>query len=382
MHTFYEFFAGGGMARAGLGSDWQCLFANDISPSKGHSYKANWGDDHLLVKDIYDVRLNELPDSAAMAWGSFPCQDLSLAGAGVGLEGARSGAFWGFWKLIRDLHSEGRKPPLVVLENVFGALTSRDGQDFELIAQAIAAQGYLVGAMLIDAVYFLPQSRPRLFIVGVDSHLKLPDQSHTSTPNPAWHPEAMIRAYNRFSGQVKTAWRWWSMPPNNAPLLTLDSLVEANPKGVEWHSENETNKLLEMMAPLHRRKVLTAQKSEAIQIGTIYKRTRHGVQRAEVRFDGVAGCLRTPGGGSSRQTIMVVNGASIKSRLISPREAARLMGLPDSYKLPEKYNEAYHLMGDGVAVPVVSYLNKHLLLPIANLNRLSTRISHVNARAA
>jgi DNA (cytosine-5)-methyltransferase 1 len=382
MHTFYEFFAGGGMARAGLGADWQCLFANDISPSKGQSYKANWGDEDLLVKNIYDVRLNELPSRASMAWGSFPCQDLSLAGVGVGLDGERSGAFWGFWKLICDLDAEGRKPPLVVLENVFGALTSRDGKDFELIAEAIAVQGYLVGAMLIDAVHFVPQSRPRLFIVGVDSSLNLPEQSHTNTPNPAWHPDAMVRAHNRLSRQVKAAWRWWSVPHNNASLLTLDSLVESDPKGVEWHSEAETSKLLQMMAPLHRKKVLMAQKSGSVQVGTIYKRTRNGVQRAEVRFDGVAGCLRTPGGGSSRQTIMVVKGAKIKSRLISPREAARLMGLPDSYKLPEKYNEAYHLMGDGVVVPVVSHLNKHLLLPIAKLNRIATDTRHFSARAA
>jgi DNA (cytosine-5)-methyltransferase 1 len=382
MNTFYEFFAGGGMARAGLEGGWQCLFANDISPSKGHSYKANWGGKDLLVKNIYDVQLNELPGSASMAWGSFPCQDLSLAGVGVGLEGERSGAFWGFWKIICDLDAEGRKPPIIVLENVFGALTSRDGKDFELIAEAIAAQGYLVGAMLIDAVHFVPQSRPRLFIVGVDSSLKLPEQSHTNTPNPAWHPGAMVRAYNRSSRQVKAAWRWWSTPHNTAPLLTLDSMVESDPKGVAWHSEAETNKLLQMMAPLHRRKVLAAQKSGSIQVGTIYKRTRNGAQRAEVRFDGVAGCLRTPGGGSSRQTIMVVNGAKIKSRLISPREAARLMGLPDSYKLPEKYNEAYHLMGDGVVVPVVSHLNKHLLLPIADLNHMAIDVSRFNARAA
>ncbi|MGB4115637.1 MAG: DNA cytosine methyltransferase [Polaromonas sp.] len=382
MNTFYEFFAGGGMARAGLEGDWQCLFANDISPVKGNSYRENWGDEDLSIKNIYDVRLKELPGSASMAWGSFPCQDLSLAGVGVGLEGERSGAFLGFWKIICDLDAEGRKPPLVVLENVFGALTSRDGRDFELIAEAIAAQGYLVGAMLIDAVHFVPQSRPRLFIVGVDSSLKLPVQSHTNTPNPAWHPGAMVRAYNRLSRQVKTAWRWWSVPPNNGPLLTLDSLVESDPKGVAWHSEAETNKLLLMMAPLHRRKVLAAQKSGFVQVGTIYKRTRNGLQRAEVRFDGIAGCLRTPGGGSSRQTIMVVNGANIKSRLISPREAARLMGLPDSYKLPEKYNEAYHLMGDGVVVPVVFHLNKHLLLPIAKLNRMNEGVRHGNARTA
>lgn len=368
MHTFYEFFAGGGMARAGLGSDWQCLFANDISSTKGQSYKANWGDDHLSVKDIYAVKAEDLPGIPTMAWGSFPCQDLSLAGDGAGLEGKRSGAFWGFWKLMCDLQAQNRKPKIVVLENVFGALTSREGKDFELIAKAMASQGYLVGAMLIDAIHFLPQSRPRLFIIGVDTSLQLPDFSHTNTPNPAWHPAAMIRVHNRLTGQAKAAWRWWSVPQNDKPLLTLDSLVEAAPQSVKWHSEQETQQLLEMMAPLHRRKVLATQASKSARVGTIYKRTRDGVQRAEVRFDGIAGCLRTPGGGSSRQTIMVVEGPIIKSRLISSREAARLMGLPDDYKLPEKYNEAYHLLGDGVVVPVVTHLSQHLLLPIAKLN--------------
>jgi DNA (cytosine-5)-methyltransferase 1 len=370
MFTFYEFFAGGGMARAGLGSAWQCLFANDISPCKGKSYEANWGGEHLSVKDIFDVRSSELPEKAAMAWGSFPCQDLSVAGVGVGLSGERSGAFWGFWKLIRDLKKEDRKPPLIVLENVLGTLTSRDGKDFEQITKAIVDQGYKVGAMVIDAVHFLPQSRPRLFVIGVDKHLAIPSSCITYTPNPAWHPEAMIRAHNRFSKRVRDAWCWWTAPQNSAMLKTLDSIVEMNPVGVEWDKSAQTVKLLEMMAPLHRRKILAAQKAGAIKVGTVYKRTRHGLQRAEVRFDGIAGCLRTPGGGSSRQTIVVVNGAEIKSRLISPREAARLMGLPDSYKLPEKYNKAYHLLGDGVVVPVVSHLSEHLLLPIATLNGL------------
>ncbi|PUE26468.1 DNA cytosine methyltransferase [Limnohabitans sp. Jir72] len=382
MHTFYEFFAGGGMARAGLGSDWQCLFANDISATKGNSYSANWGSDHLAVKDIYDVQARELPGSATMAWGSFPCQDLSLAGDGAGLEGERSGAFWGFWKLMCDLHAEGRKPKMVVLENVFGALTSRDGKDFELIAEAIASQGFLVGAMLIDAIHFLPQSRPRLFIVGVDASLKLPESSHTNTPNPAWHPAAMVRAHNRLTGQAKAAWRWWSVPQQDKPLLTLDRLIEADPQSVKWHSEEETRQLIEMMAPLHRRKVLAAQASKSLRVGTIYKRTRSGVQRAEVRFDGIAGCLRTPGGGSSRQTIMVVHGPNIKSRLISTREAARLMGLPDHYKLPEKYNEAYHLLGDGVVVPVVEHLSHHLLLPIVKLNQPVSHQRNRPSRAA
>jgi len=115
-------------------------------------------------------------------------------------------------------------------------------------------------------------------------------------------------------------------------------------------------------------KVETAKAAGNRMVGGVYKRTRfhHGikVQRAEVRFDDIAGCLRTPAGGSSRQLILVVEGDKIRSRLISTRETARLMGLPDSYKLPKAYNEAYHLTGDGVAVPVVRYIAQHIIEPI------------------
>ncbi len=289
------------------------------------------------------------------------------------MEGERSSAFWGFWKLISSLDAGGRKPKLVVLENVYGALTSHDGRDFELIVDAVAKQGYWVGALMIDAVFFLPQSRPRLFIVGVDTNLALPTHAYTSTPHPAWHPAAMIKAYNRLGLNLKAAWRWWTVPVNSTPLRTLETLIETNPDGIAWHSASETQRLLQMMSPLHRRKVLAAQQAGGLRVGTIYKRTRNGVQRAEVRFDGIAGCLRTPGGGSSRQTIVVVNHSEIQTRLLSPREAARLMGLPDSYQLPTNYNEAYHLMGDGVAVPVVSHLSQHLLLPIVAQNRAALR---------
>lgn len=360
------------MARAGLGAQWDCLLSNDISASKARSYKANWGDAHLIVKNIYDVCLAEVPGVADLAWGSFPCQDLSLAGAGVGLQGERSGVFWGFWQIIQGLKKEARKPRIVVLENVFGALTSHEGEDFALIANAVAKEGYVVGAMVIDAVHFVPQSRPRLFVIGVDSSLAIPEDMHSLVPNPAWHPDALIRAHHRLSQRVKSSWRWWSTPVGTNSVFTLDDVIEADPQGVKWHTQAETTKLLEMMAPLHRRKVIGAQSSGRLKVGTIYKRTRLGVQRAEVRFDGIAGCLRTPGGGSSRQTIILVKGGEIRSRLISPREAARLMGLSDNYKLPDRYNEAYHLIGDGVVVPVVSHLDKYLFSPIvaANVRKL------------
>lgn len=259
---------------------------------------------------------------------------MSLAGAGKGLDGERSGAFWGFWKLIRSLNREGRKPRIVVLENVYGALTSHDGKDFEQIAKAVAREGYVFGAVVMDAVHFTAQSRPRLFIVGVDAGLNIPDLTHVEQPTPAWHPDALIRAYNRLPKAAKEAWRWWNPPAPTRRAGTLDDIIELDPAGVAWHTPEETGKLMAMMSDVNRRKVMEAQRLGALKAGTIYRRTRNGVQRAEVRFDGVAGCLRTPTGGSSRQTIMVVNGPNVRTRLISPREAARLMGLPETYRLP------------------------------------------------
>lgn len=124
------------------------------------------------------------------------------------------------------------------------------------------------------------------------------------------------------------------------------------------------------MSSVNLAKVEHARKLGRQVVGAIYRRTRPDVagrstQRAEVRFDDIAGCLRTPTGGSSRQTILLVEGDRVRSRLLSPREAARLMGLPDSYRLPSNYNAAYHITGDGVVVPVVEHLARTLLTPLA-----------------
>ena len=367
--TFYEFFAGGGMAHAGLGSGWTCAFANDFDEMKASVYAANWGKKNLVVQDVATLLSSQLPGHADLAWASFPCQDLSLAGNGAGLDGERSGTFWPFINLMGQLNFEGRKPSVIALENVYGAITSHGGKDFEAMIEALCALDYRVGAVVIDAVHFLPHSRPRLFVVAVTSSANLPKECTELGPSPAWHPASLIKAHNRLRQVTRDRWIWWSMPMPKRRLRTLDDIIERVPTGVEWHDQAETDKLLRMMTPINRRKVIQAQEFGAVKVGTIYRRTRQGVQRAEVRFDGVAGCLRTPGGGSSRQTIMVVDGPLIRTRLLSPREAARLMGLKDTYKLPGRYNDAYHLAGDGVVAPVVSHLAKNILTPVVDAIR-------------
>jgi DNA (cytosine-5)-methyltransferase 1 len=366
--SFYEFFAGGGMARAGLGPNWQCLFANDFDAKKAESYCRNWGEDHLHVKDVRRVELTELHGEVDLAWASFSCQDLSLAGNGKGLQSERSGSFWPFWKLMQGLKQEKRNPKIILLENVYGALTSHGGKDFNALYSSLVEIGYSVGTMVIDASHFVPQSRTRLFIIAVRSDLVIPDNLLASGPNPLWHPAAVLKAGQSLSNNLIEKWLWWNLPVPPLRKQNFIDVLEEEPEGVAWKSDSDTKKLLMMMSDVNLKKVTQAQSAGCRMVGGVYKRTRNGKQRAEVRFDNVSGCLRTPSGGSSRQLLLIVEGKHVRSRLLSPREAARLMGLDDGYVLPENYNAAYHLAGDGVVVPVVKYLSKNLLAPILRTN--------------
>jgi DNA (cytosine-5)-methyltransferase 1 len=381
MPDFYEFFAGGGMARAGLGPEWRCLFANDFDHRKSRMYRENWnGGAEMKTADVGSLTTEDIPASAHLAWASFPCQDLSLAGGGAGLKGDRSGTFWPFWTLMKGLIEEKRAPRLIVLENVCGTLTSHDGKDFATICGGFQQAGYAVGAVVVDASLFVPQSRPRLFIITVHPDVIIPEELTGVGPWAPWHTRTLRTAYEKLPAKTKEIWKWWKLPLPPKRQVKLEDLIEENPTSTSWFSAEATSDLLDMMSEINRAKVTQAKREGRRIVGGVYKRTRpdaagRKVQRAEIRFDDVSGCLRTPAGGSSRQVILMVDGRSVKARLISSRETARLMGLPDEYKLPENYNEAYHLTGDGVVVPVVRHLAKHIFEPILNASQVRKTVA-------
>ncbi len=366
--TFYEFFAGGGMARTGLGPQWRCLFANDFDARKADAYRANFGGDQLVAGDVWELDASRLPGLADLAWASSPCQDLSLAGARRGLGGERSSAFWGFWRLMEQLALEGRAPRALGMENVTGLLTSHGGSDFSALCAALAGLGYRFGALEIDAALFVPQSRPRLFLLAVR------DTASAVGGPGGFHGPAVMKAFERLPEPLKQAWVWWRLPPPARPNVRLADLLEPD-EDVAWLASAETERLLSLTAPLHRARLQTLTQTPGRHVGTAFRRTRieagQRVQRAEVRFDGVAGCLRTPTGGSSRQFVMVVEEGRVKARLLTAREAARLMGLPDDYRLPKATTAALHLTGDGVAAPVVRHLAAHVLEPVLSGDRLA-----------
>jgi DNA (cytosine-5)-methyltransferase 1 len=360
--TFLEFFAGGGMARAGFGPGWRCLFANDVDASKCAAYRANWGDDHLIEADIRTLGLESLPNTRAdLAWASFPCQDLSLAGRRGGLSARRSGLFFDYARLIGALRDAGRGPRLLVIENVTGLLTSRDGADFRIAVETICDLGYAPGALVIDARCFLPQSRPRLFIFGFAE--PPPGAPAPQTPD-RFAPAALRDGVARLSGAAAAHWVWIEARPPRQRVAPLASLIDFDAPA--W-SEPEARRILAGMTRGQRAAVEALRKSGGRHVGTVFRRMRveNGESRArhEARFDGLAGCLRTPAGGSSVQRLLRVDDGAIAARQLSPREAARLMGLPDDYVLPAAKTQGLKLCGDGVAVPVARWIAEAILEP-------------------
>lgn len=363
-----EFFAGGGLAGLGLGG-FRTTFANDLDPMKAAAWRAN----HtgvLSQGDVWALETTDLPGKPTLAWASSPCQDVSLAGARAGLDGRRSGAFWGFWRLMQALDAEGRAPPIVVVENVVGLLTSGGGRDFAAVCEALAQAGYRFGALEMDAALWLPQSRPRLFIVAMRG-LAGPEAAGPVTP---FHSARVVGAFDRLSQTGRGAWAWWSLPApprRNTDLIDLLDPDEAS----SWFDDAQTRNLIALAAPLHRARLEAALTLGERRVAAAYRRVRMEtgarVQRLELRLDGLAGCLRTPAGGSSRQYVIVCDSGRLRARRLTGREAARLMGLPDTYRLPKSETAALKLMGDAVAVPVVRHLSEGLLLPAASGRRVA-----------
>ena len=373
--TFAEFFAGIGLVRAGLvRGGWECAFANDIDPKKRQMYVDAFGPSpEYDCGDIWDTeRVADLiPDGLTLATSSFPCTDLSVAGHWRGIDGKQSSTFFALCDLLRRLRD--RRPPVLLVENVLGFVTSHGGSDFSRAAQELSLLGYWLDAVVIDARPFVPQSRPRVFLIGVqDSHrhaLRVEQPSPSLFSGPTAEPLASRSPLRpkplldlRRRTPLATGWVTAHLPSLPTPSGSLATLLDARDAQAWWSAAEVERHLASMQAPsrarLHRRLNV-----DADQLGTAFRRTRLGAARLEVRFD-VAGCLRTPRGGSARQVVVRVGRGRIDMRWMTAREYARLQGADDfPIRVPER--QALFGFGDAVCVPVIEWIDCHLLTPLA-----------------
>ncbi len=358
-NTFAEFFAGIGLMRIGLEqSGWRISYANDIDPKKGKLYCHHFEDsDHFHLEDIHQLKAQDIP-TVTLATASFPCTDLSLAGRRKGLAGNQSSAFWGFTELLNSMGS--RRPPLVLLENVEGFLNSRKGDDFKQALRALNSLGYDVDSFVIDARHFLPQSRRRLFIVGVQND---PTRNSNIPAETEARPSKLIQ-FIKDNPSIK--WNFRPLPDFPELTLSLKDMIDETPdNSPEWWNQKRTDYLLSQMSERHFQIVEELINKNEYKYLTAFRRVRKGKSMAEVRNDGIAGCLRTPKGGSARQILLKVGIGEVKIRYMSASEYAKLMGAGD-FRLTGSNTEKLFGFGDAVAVPVVQWVGENYLNPIVN----------------
>ncbi len=349
---FLEFFAGSGLVAEALGTHFRPVWANDVCVKKAAVYRANHGARVFRLASITAIKGADLP-KAVMAWASFPCQDLFLVRPQSGLSGVRSGLVWEWLRVVKELPG---KPSLLVAENVEGLVSAERGNHYRKLHNALCELGYKAGAVLLDAVRWVPQSRPRVFVVAVPQTANVA-QFIGKFPNWA-HSNSIITA-----AQGLQNWLWWKLPFPPARESSLSDLIEAE---APHDSEAVSRRNLAMLSARHQKRLIL-ELANGFQLAPGYKRTRNNRQMLELRFDNIAGCLRTPEGGSSRQLLVLKRNGQLVTRLLTVRETARLMGVRDNYNIPGSYNDGYRAMGDAVAVPVVRYLGDHLLAPLASL---------------
>ena len=351
-----EFFAGIGLVRMALESAGiAVVWANDIEPIKARLYEQNFGAGHYILGDVREVNGPDLPD-IQLATASFPCTDLSLAGWRRGLAGEHSGMFWEFARVLAEM--EERRPPVILLENVPGFATSHGGEDLRAAIEHLNDLGYVCDVIQMDAARFVPQSRPRLFIIGSERRTqRRPEEVDALRPQrlidfALAHPQLDLQAV-----EVEV--------PPVVPSSLPEVVERLSPQSKLWWDADRTSAFLASLSPLQSARLEAMAAGRSLSWRTAYRRTRHGVATWEIRADEIAGCLRTARGGSSKQAVVEAGRGRVRVRWMTAREYARLQGAPDSFNFGRaSANQVMFGFGDAVCVPVVAWIAQNYLKPL------------------
>lgn len=212
---------------------------------------------------------------------------------------------------------------------------------------------------------FAPQSRPRVFLVA-----------RRAQPQPGSAAQLLSRPSSLLPDRLRKSLLcnldlgWFcSQIPAPPPLFTsgLSEIVELlDDSDPRWWTPDETQRHLDMMKEPHRARIEYLRQSDTIRYRTFYRRIRENRQRAEVRDDDLAGCLRTAVGGSGKQFLIQAGKGIVRMRTMTPREYARLQGVPDHYPIHADGVQALTGFGDAVCVPVITWIAQNVLSPLTS----------------
>jgi DNA (cytosine-5)-methyltransferase 1 len=299
--TFIDLFAGiGGMRIAFQRVGGQCVFTSEWDKFAAETYRTNFGD--VPAGDITKIPIDEIPKHNVLVAG-FPCQPFSNAGLKLGFEDTRGTLFFDVARII-----EARRPELVLLENVKGFAIHDKGRTHQVVVRVLEELGYKVSSKILNASDFgLPQNRERIYIVAIRSDL--PRADNFQFPKP---PKKETRVGDVLESRV------------DRKYTLSDKLWRGHQRRLREHRARGNGFGYSLFG------------RESIRTSTI---------SARYYKDGSEILIKTSG----------------NPRKITPREAARLQGFPESFLIPVSDTQAYKQFGNSVAVPVVEAIARKMI---------------------
>lgn len=304
-YTFIDLFAGIGGFRIALESfGAKCVYSSEWDRFAQETYKKNFGD--TPTGDITKIDERTIPDHDILCAG-FPCQAFSISGKQKGFEDTRGTLFFDVARIAKE-----KKPKVVFMENVKNFATHDGGRTLEVVRETMTSIGYSFYYKVLNAVdYGVPQKRERIYMVCFRNDIP---SCNFEFPQP------------------------FKLRKHVADILEENSTI---PKQM----------YVERPDTIWNGKTDETYGSSSIRLGIVNK----GGQGERIySTKGIAITLSAYGGGAFAKTGgYLVNG---RTRRLTPRECARLMGYPDSFALAENNNQAYKQLGNSVVVDVLQYL--------------------------
>lgn len=317
--TFIDLFAGiGGLRQAMESIGGRCVFTSEWDKDARKTYEVNYRDNRGIAGDIQQISADEVPPHNVLCAG-FPCQPFSLAGVSKKNALGRAHGFLDetqgtlFFDVVRIL--KHHMPDAFLLENVKNLQSHDQGKTFAVIIGALRELGYHVQTEIIDAQHFLPQHRQRIVLVGFlhntgfsFSRMRLPTKGRVRL-GAILHPED-------------------GSETEESPF-TIGELARVNPK---YTLSDHLWRYLQDYREKH------AKAGNGFGCSVFGRDDVSRTLSARYHKDG--------------SEILISQGPNKNPRRLTPRECARLMGYPETFKIQVSDTQAYRQFGNSVAVPV------------------------------
>lgn len=308
-YTFIDLFAGLGGFRLALESlGAKCVYSNEWDIPVQKVYAENFGD--IPEGDITKVNEKDIPNHDILCAG-FPCQPFSISGKQGGFKDSRGTLFFDVARIIKE-----KKPKVVFMENVKNFATHDNGKTLEVVKGTMEELGYTFYQKVLNAVdYGVPQKRERIYMVCFRNDLKVGEFNYPKPIELTRHVEDFLL---------------------DDEELVKDLYVE---RADTYYNNVEDNQY----------------SKKSIRLGIVNK----GGQGERIySVKGIAITLSANGGGVFAKTGgYLING---KTRKLHPRECARIMGYPDTYKICKSANQAYKQFGNSVVIDVLQFIAKEI----------------------